>query len=176
MYDFVDLDSDNDGVPDAMEASLGFEPCNTDSDGDGCPDGAQALFGDCERWLHVLIDQEEFGPVVKQVTFRVPEGLGSDVALHLELDDFPGARPVPRDALQSIFAPGASSLDGGVPRLEDTFRGVQAGTDITFELTFVRPTPLVLDATFGRLQLKDEQGETVGTVNLLAEFRPLIKL
>lgn len=58
--DFADFDSDNDGLGDAEEASLGLDACNIDTDGDGesdlaegayeqynCPDGPGSDGVDC---------------------------------------------------------------------------------------------------------------------------------
>lgn len=38
-------DSDSDGVPDAVEASIGLDPGNPDMDGDGVPDGRELALG-----------------------------------------------------------------------------------------------------------------------------------
>ena len=39
------LDSDNDGLTNAQEASLGLDPNNADTDGDGYPDGLEVAWG-----------------------------------------------------------------------------------------------------------------------------------
>jgi len=40
------IDSDGDGLPDAVELALGLDPANADSDGDGVPDGEEDSDGD----------------------------------------------------------------------------------------------------------------------------------
>jgi hypothetical protein len=43
LANFRGLDSDGDGLPDALEIMLGSNPFNPDSDGDGLPDGVEYL-------------------------------------------------------------------------------------------------------------------------------------
>ena len=40
-----DVDSDGDGIPDAMEGDMGLDAGNPDTDGDGYPDGFEAIHG-----------------------------------------------------------------------------------------------------------------------------------
>ena len=62
--DYVDVDSDNDGLGDGDERRIGSDPCNVDTDGDGtgdlaegayvlspnvCPDGMSGVHCDCAR-------------------------------------------------------------------------------------------------------------------------------
>ena len=42
--DSITADTDNDGLPDLLEASLGTNPFDFDTDGDGLPDGWEVMF------------------------------------------------------------------------------------------------------------------------------------
>src|SRR5690242_21187873 len=48
-----DRDSDNDGIPDSVEASAGSNPHSADSDGDGLPDGWRSEEHTSELQSHV---------------------------------------------------------------------------------------------------------------------------
>jgi hypothetical protein len=56
FYVLGEADSDQDGVPDAQEVALGFDPNNPDSDGDGILDGDEDQDGDVltTRWELLL--------------------------------------------------------------------------------------------------------------------------
>ena len=160
--DFLDEDSDNDGLADAEERELGTNPTDRDSDGDGVTDYGEVCFGtnptdptssivpDSYVILPYLAPAHEFvaislhpgNEVVVDITASVEEcpvpychGFGE-----IEISRFIGGiQPLSG----SPDAPeGFSSMD------ETTFYGVNPGTELTFEVDFyndcVRPDDVAL--------------------------------
>lgn len=73
LADFLDIDSDNDGLGDGEELAMGTDPCNVDTDGDGqsdlieaayerynCPGGTGGVDCGCATRASCLIPRQHF--------------------------------------------------------------------------------------------------------------------
>jgi hypothetical protein len=109
--DACDADDDNDGLPDAVEATLGSNPLSADTDGDGKPDGvdgclklAAATADGCPVILGTPLDQAGPGLALTRVAKTLKrkdflaKGVGGsaqcDTPCSLEIELFGSARSV----------------------------------------------------------------------------------
>jgi hypothetical protein len=95
--DSSDLDDDNDGLPDVIEAQIGSQPFNPDTDGDGLQDGTE--YGISEPLLH---------------------SLGGRLVFQVDVDPLTTTDPTDPDTDNDGFCDGANSVAGVCVGGEDT--------------------------------------------------------
>lgn len=152
LADFVDADSDNDGLGDGDELRIGSDPCNIDSDGDGtedlaegayvltpgvCPDGTTGNHCDCAHNASCDIPPEDFyvilpyhgGPVVRDLDF----GTTIRVADVFFISDTTGSMGGTLDNVKAtVTEPVTGILDRVVASIPDVWVGGGGHKDVPF--------------------------------------------
>lgn len=152
LADFVDADSDNDGLGDGDEARIGTNPCDVDSDDDGtgdlaegayvltpgvCPDGTTGNHCDCAHNASCGIPPEDFyvilpyhgGPVVRDLDF----GTTIRVADVFFISDTTGSMGGTLDNVKAtVTEPGTGILDRVVSSIPDVWVGGGGHKDVPF--------------------------------------------
>lgn len=147
--DFLDLDSDNDGLTDAEERELGTERTDRDTDNDGLTDKAEVCFGldpldpassTIPDVVHVILPYMAPEHEFTEFTFTVTTDTPVDVTASVEECPLPHCHDF-TEAVFSCFVkdirvlsahPG--SPEGFAWRDDTTFYGVNPGTELTFEV------------------------------------------
>ncbi len=152
LADYVDTDSDNDGLGDGDEQRVGTDPCNVDTDHDGvgdlaegayvltpgnCPDGTTGMHCDCAHNHGCTIPNEDFyvilpfhgGPVVRDLDF----GTTIRVADVFFISDTTGSMGGTLDNVKAtVTEPGTGILDRVVASIPDVWVGGGGHKDLPF--------------------------------------------
>ncbi|MFO0685906.1 MAG: hypothetical protein U0234_27855 [Sandaracinus sp.] len=150
--DYLDPDSDNDGLGDGDERRVGTDPCDVDTDDDGlpdlaegayvltpgvCPDGATGEHCDCARNASCRIPAEDFyvilpyqaAPVTRDLDF----GTTIRVADVFFLSDTTGSMGGTLNNVRAtVTQPGTGILDRIVMSIPDVWVGAGGHQDMPF--------------------------------------------
>ncbi len=152
LADFVDADSDNDGLGDGDEARIGTDPCEIDTDHDGtgdlaegayvltpgvCPDGHTGNHCDCARNAACAIPVDDFyvilpyegGPVYRDLDF----GTTIRVADVFFISDTTGSMGgTIQNVRDTVTQPTTGILDRVVASIPDVWVGGGEHKDVPF--------------------------------------------